>query len=270
MTYARLGGVTPMEEGMLRAGLIVGLLLCCCICMGSAHAENGTALHVFGFSHDGRYFAFEQSVLEDGSGVDVDEILIIDTETDTWVTGTPISVRIEEGDQRPGVSAQAQARAKAKVTFEKLGIDKTAPHPIARNAAIRAGEYLLPMEVRGMRDQSVKHLAASDPILGGKIELSVTDKLIAVPKAVCEEVPEGFAMGFRLDMADKTTHLLHEDDTLPKSRGYCPLDYGIAAVYLRQQAGGGAVLVVVMDYYGRGWEGPDRRFLAVSAKLPLR
>jgi predicted secreted protein len=59
---------------------------------------------------------------------------------------------------------------------------------------------------------------------------------------------------------------LHHDSAIPGSRG-CPIGYAISDVvtYPRQND---TVLVVLLSVFKVGFEGPDRRFLAVAYVAP--
>ena len=79
---------------------------------------------------------------------------------------------------------------------------------------------------------------------------------------------DGKALGFRLILRRPNGGIrtLHVDTRLPKSRE-CPSGYGIAAVYVARPPGKPPVLAVLLQRFSPGWEGPDRRFLAVTAVL---
>lgn len=52
----------------------------------------------------------------------------------------------------------------------------------------------------------------------------------------------------------------------PASRG-CPIGYGISEVIAYHRPSE-IVLIVLVDVFSVGFEGPDRRFLAVASTLP--
>ena len=61
---------------------------------GSAIAGDSAQFDAIGYSPDGRYFAFEQFGIQDGSGFAYSEIFIIDLQTDSFVAGAPFRERI--------------------------------------------------------------------------------------------------------------------------------------------------------------------------------
>src|SRR5690606_34542007 len=74
------------------------------------------------------------------------------------------------------------------------------------------------------------------------------------------EAPKGFAVTLA---AGGTSRELHRDGAmLPRSRG-CPTGYRLHAVVVPQGATTLAGAVVIVENHPFGFEGPDRRFLAV-------
>ena len=74
----------------------------------------------------------------------------------------------------------------------------------------------------------------------------------------------GFRLRFESTDGGKS-RLLHEDKSIPKSRG-CPNGYRIGAVqtFSMDSLSAYAVLIAVRQY---GFEGPDYRWLAVTGRL---
>jgi predicted secreted protein len=73
--------------------------------------------------------------------------------------------------------------------------------------------------------------------------------------------------GFRLTLVrGRETIVLNDDKTIPASR-FCASGYGIAAVHAFDRPDGKVTLAVVLGMSLRGFEGDDRRFLAVTRVL---
>jgi hypothetical protein len=67
---------------------------------------------VIGYSVDGRYFAFEEFGIQDGSGFAYSNLFVIDLERDRWVPGTPVRRRgLDETERLFDVRAEAMAEA---------------------------------------------------------------------------------------------------------------------------------------------------------------
>ena len=73
---------------------------------GPGLAADGAQSRAIGFSPDGKYFAFEQYGVQDGSGFEYADIFVIELASDTWVKGTPVKVMDrEEGDDEVQLDA---------------------------------------------------------------------------------------------------------------------------------------------------------------------
>src|SRR5690606_1891155 len=64
-------------------------------CVAPAVAGDSAQFDAIGYSEDGRYFAFEQFGIQDGSGFPYSEIFLIDLDTDDFVGGSPFRARID-------------------------------------------------------------------------------------------------------------------------------------------------------------------------------
>ncbi|WP_246707246.1 DUF2259 domain-containing protein [Mesorhizobium sp. NZP2077] len=78
----------------------------------------------------------------------------------------------------------------------------------------------------------------------------------------------GKALGFRLTLQGqdgKPFKTLHEDMAVPGSRN-CPTSYSLSESYEFAPSGKPAVIVVLVQRFSQGFEGRDRRFLAVTGQ----
>ena len=69
----------------------------------------------------------------------------------------------------------------------------------------------------------------------------------------------------RLD--DAGIKILHEDKSVPASRK-CPSSYSLSEAYAYKPAKKPAAIAVLVQRFSQGWEGRDRRFIAVTGQLP--
>src|SRR5688572_14787104 len=111
-----------------RAASAIALLS---LCATPTVAGDRALIDYLGFSNDGRYFAFEEFGVQDGSGFPYANIYIVDLPADAWVSGSPYRARIEDesgdvGDARDRVLEQAEDK------LDELGI-AVAAHAIAVN-----------------------------------------------------------------------------------------------------------------------------------------
>jgi predicted secreted protein len=77
-------------------GIIAIFLLFLAGANSIARAGDAAGREVIGFSPDGRYFAFEQYGVQDGSGFAYSDIMVIDATSDAWVVGTPVRKRADD------------------------------------------------------------------------------------------------------------------------------------------------------------------------------
>ena len=107
----------------------------------------------------------------------------------------------------------------------------------------------------------------SIPPIDGTLEFRV-EEIPLEPAENCENL--GDAKGFRLmrinPEAGGQTVMVHEDTSIPKSRG-CPQAYRIGAVQTFHPEGGQPVFAVLIATRSFGFEGPDYRWMAVVGKL---
>ena len=227
-----------------------------------ARAGGDATREIIGFSPDGRYFAFEQYGVQDGSGYPYSEIFVIDAAEDKWVAETPIRKRIDDEKVKPRKVREA-ARAEAEPILTKLNISEPGEHLFSRPRA----EFGLP----NLATVNIAH--RSVPPAEQLVTFSLAEKpLTSAECAKYSDRPmQGFSLHMRLgppildpkEQQFRWDHLiLHDDETLPESRG-CALGYQIADV-LSFEAGSKVTYVVLLHVQTVGFEGPDSRFLAVT------
>ena len=231
---------------------LVASLITLAMMVVPAAAGDRAALDVIGYSEDAGFFAFEEYGVQDGSGFAYSSIYIVELSSDSWVVGTPIKVQAEGEDKAlPAVRAEALAEAADKL--ESLGIDYPAD--------------MVALNGDGAPDRDAQTLRFGVPgYLPGSVlndyELLLTS-FAATAAAPCEEWFSVKPLGYTLALAEGDSEtLIHRDTALPRSRG-CPTAYrlyGVVLPYMAQTIEDGVALISV---YPGGFEGPDRRFLAV-------
>jgi predicted secreted protein len=234
------------------ARLAASLLLVAALLPTAAAGGDRALADFIGYSNDGRYFAFEEYGIQDGSGFPYANIYFIDLPADAWLPGTPVRVRIEgEGADLP--AAREEAREQAADRLESLGI-ATPAHLIALNGDGEPGDGLslvfgavgyMPGELQDERRLSLEIFDAPSPhdcttFLG--------------------EEAKGYALLLENDGAVRELH--RDTGKLPESRG-CPTTYRIYGVITPHDSGSLDDAVAIVSVYPFGFEGPDRRFLAV-------
>ncbi|QPC93406.1 DUF2259 domain-containing protein [Mesorhizobium sp. INR15] len=222
----------------------------------AAHAGDVAELEILGFSKDGGVFAFEEYGVQDGSGFPYANRYYIDTSDDSFLKGTPIRVQIED-EAATLEAARLQARQKGEAIVKQA--------ELTSNKGITAG-FNPVTELSADPHRIVVNPRPIFSPVDQPLEFRL-DELGMNNTAGCES--QGEINGFRLLRIEAqdggTTKLLHEDKSIPKSRG-CPNGYRIGAVqtFSMDSLSAYAVLIAVRQY---GFEGPDFRWIAVTGRL---
>ncbi len=235
-------------------------LICFLIfCLGNvttALAGDSAERRILGFSPDGKWFAFEQFGVQDGSGFPYYEVFVIDLDNDKWAQGTPVRVRIDD-ETATLHQARNKARVKAAPTLAKLRIIDQgrllASNPVTENIA----------DTSEISFQS--HLNLKGVEYRHRIQL----EQFALPAApVCAGVgaeTKGFALS--IAKADQPPNEVYRDSAIPESRG-CATGYAVADVIAATNTGRPDRFVVLVHVYKYGFEGPDTRFIALPVGAP--
>jgi len=246
-------------------------LMGACAFTGAAHAGDAAARRFIGFSPDGSVFAFEQYTTIYDEEAAFSEYVIIDTEKDRLVPGAPVRVFIrDENDGLSEEKARAEAEKKAKPLLDR--------YQVGDPGGYVAGQPSMDLDEIGIYQRDPKPLAKSleVPLPGGrKARLALAS--LPLGTAMCEgyggRATPGRAKvaGLRLTMSldGAAPVVLQQDKALPKARR-CAADYGIAEAYLHTAPDGTVTLAALIEYADNdGYHaGPNRRFMAVTKRLP--
>jgi predicted secreted protein len=222
-----------------------------------ARAGDMATLNILGFSDDAAVFAFEEYGVQDGSGFPYANRFYIDTASDSFLPGSPVRVRID--DEAADVAA---ARAQAKSQGEAIVADAE----LAANPGFTAG-FNAVTELSADPFRIVVNPRPVMPPIDAPLEYRLEE--IQFPATgVCAGVTE-VGTGFRLLSVDAraggATEVLHEDTSVPSSRG-CPTGYRIGGVQTFIPFRGPSAVAVLIAVEGFGFEGPDFRWTAVTRR----
>jgi len=212
---------------------------------------------IIGFSPDGAYFAFEEFGVQDGSGFPYSNIFIIDTAKDDWLAGTPIRRRIDD-EMAPLSRAREESRSKAQPLLTEHNITPRGVLAVSNPATELSAD---PHKVR-FRLNPFFNMAER--------AWSLTLEPLPFPEtAQCENF--GPVKGLKLTITDPDgkQRVLSEDKSVPDSR-FCPRDYAISDVVTFTPEGGETSLAILLSLFRQGFEGTDRRFIAVTTKVEDR
>lgn len=221
-----------------------------------ASAGDVAELEILGFTKDGGVFAFEEYGVQDGSGFPYANRYYIDINDDTFLKGTPIKVRLDdENATLEAARLQARQKGEAIVSQAELTANRGITAGFNRVTELSADPFRMVVNPRPI-------FSPVDPPLEFRLdEIGMNDT------ERCQSLGEinGFRL-LRIEAKDGgQTHLLHEDKSIPQSRG-CPNGYQIGAVqtFSLDSLSAYAVLIAVRQY---GFEGPDFRWIAVTGRL---
>ena len=223
---------------------------------GAVDADAGDAAEFrsHGFSTDakGRYFAFEEFGVQDGSGFPYSNIYIVDLKEDKWVPGTPVRILIEE-DNQPLLRARIKAFQQATNLMQRYNI-------------ARSGVMMAASPLNEVSDKSVLRFhQAMNPLLRNqpapyRLDLSNIDVMDINECGF----PDNRVMGFALSLTkpDGTFVDIHDEGAAPKSRG-CPMRYHLVAVFAPDRYKIASYAVALVGVFSRAFEGPSLRYIAV-------
>jgi predicted secreted protein len=264
-------------------GSAVGAALLLTI-VSAAQAGDAAARRIIGFSPDGKYFAFEQYGEIDAAVSGWSQIDIIDTSTDEFVGGKPILVVDESEEATTTVEqARAQAAKQAAPILAKYAI-------AARGERTAFDRFTFPDDTVEYNDIFRLEQAGQKWLSPFYDETGIStiqlDEILADSKTDCsasfdDAKPDdqqgdkalqgdktGKALGFRLSLQrqdGKPFKVLHEDKAVPGSRN-CPTSYSLSESYKYTPPCKPAVLAVLVQRFSQGFEGRDRRFIAVTGQ----
>ncbi len=237
---------------MLRYIAIVAFVF---LTASTALAADSAERGIIGFSPDGKWFAFEQFGIQDGSGFPYHDIYIVDVHNDTWAPGTPIRVRIDN-ETATAHQAWQQARTAAAPELAKRKIIHRG-HVLASNPVTEVDPT--PNEVSFFVHRN--WTGPQDPY-----RLSLQTFVLPKPENCAYADGQMRGLALRLKTNNEAAQEVYRDTALSKSRG-CAHDYQIADVIIHEERLKPERLIVLLHVFTQGFEGADARFLAVPITL---
>jgi hypothetical protein len=240
----------------LHRSIVTLSLLLTAFATSAAHAGDGAALHVFGFSPDGQHFAYEESGIEDGSGFSFDRIVIVDVPRAT-IAWTALSRVTQEGaGERAFEQARAALRSGADLALRDGGLSHYLARLVAQDPSVRPFDYLSADIIGPACYGGKTHLHLPDEGGGGSSSIG-----IVVPKAP-------FALGEIVLTATRKGLRPVSLAPMPIPRAEPSTYASLAAVYVGAARHGQTPVAAIVNECHEGFEGPDRRFLATLATIP--
>ncbi len=228
-------------------------------------ASDAAETAPLGYSSDGRYFAFEEFGTQDGSGFPYASIYVVDLNNNAWAAGSPIDVRIDDEQATLG-AAHGKAMVAAAPLIAKHGISELA-FVLASTPATEVQDDRSSVTF----DPYYRHTGGSVPqptadLWGTRYTLTAKSTEIKPMPEHCKDFGETI-MALTLTLTDLKTgkaQTVHNDTSIPKSRG-CPTGYDIDKVVTPAVFSETSRFVALVGVYSFGFEGRDRRYIAIPA-----
>lgn len=224
-----------------------------------ALAGDAAERRFYGFSPDGQRFAFAEYGVQAGSGFPYANLYALDLGEDAWLRGAPVRVRLDETDTR---KTEGDALRAAERRGRRL---------LRQNQLSEPGRLLWSQPLTETRGDSAEahFMERNLPGLTKGRSFDLTLQTSDAPDGKCEQYGADLRrFSLTLTIDDGASRQVYADpETLPESRG-CALGYSLSDVIEGPALeNGGHYLVVLVNVFKLGFEGPDRRFLVVPVKL---
>lgn len=234
----------------------------------TAFGGDASTYQKIGFSADGRYFAFADTGIGDGSGAPYAQVSVVEVATNKLVRSKMVHLEPEDGsDEASGTEEQALQRAIKEVRLGEFRIQRG--KILGEDLLVR-----LPTDVSQVTDTV---FATAYWAEGGasaftpKYELKIattpaedkTDEQWCT--ALSGRAPELLKLTLEGKAGDAAGffRVLQDDKSLPRSRS-CPTGYTV-----KQVTRFGESLVVAVSYSSPGFEGPNIDHIVVTAQVKL-
>ena len=233
-------------------------------------AGDGADFKFIGFSEDGKYLAFEESGEWDGAGGEYAATYFINVAKNTFAAAPTVYEWGSDGEKKslrlPRLNRYKRSVAanlkQFKIVRGKLG-KLVAAHPL--------GDHSFDKPVSTDYDPSRIVFTTVEYIVNPSDEEYYELKLNRTKsKLKCEEKPgvsddeaEGIEVTIKpnINHGDLPIQILQQDKIIPAIRG-CPSSYRIEQVWYYE-----GKIAVFLNYYKRGFEGDDMRYMVVTGTL---
>lgn len=220
-------------------------------------AQDNTTTEVTHASSDGRFIAFFEEVVLDGSGAPSSSFRILDTIKNKYIFDKTIANFHVNEDESAEATVFAQQRTDlltlAKSTLDKNKLKAQKITPVVDYSTLNKGGNYMNEKLTAKGEFTVRGQQYSFEV--AKIPASPSHFANKDMLSWC--IPEYEPNMYSLIVNGKT---VHRDERVPRSRG-CPLEYGVDKVYDVH-----GKVVVFIRYTKIGFEGPDFRTITLPLK----
>jgi predicted secreted protein len=216
----------------------------------TAFARDAKDFHNLGFSDNGQYYAFLESVDQDGTGFPEAEGSVIDVAANKLVLRKGVVV-----EQDKATVPMAIRQVLSKLRLSRYGItQKNLGRTLWERAQTDVGAPVTTAEFVGERGNLWPRFTLNLSM----IPLEEKDECFGFPRSMIV-----LSLSRKENGAVQSVEL-QRDTRLPKSRD-CSREYELRQVIQHKNA-----IAVVLRYLSPGFEGPDENALVVTAKNVLK
>lgn len=232
----------------------------------AAFAGDASTFHSLGFSENGKYYAFAESGVQDGSGFAYANIAVVEVAKNSFSASRRIV--IESVDDTESSTENALAKAIKEIRLSRFGIE--AGKNIGQDLLVRLPTDFSDYTRNLFSFENWAEGGASTRVPKYEAIVETKDGIDSTEGQFCSELlgtpPQLLKLSIvGRDATNGAVQVLQEDRVLPKSRN-CTAEYGIQRVTTYK---GG--LVVALIYRELGFEGPNFRHMVVTGQFtPVR
>ncbi len=224
----------------------------------NSFAGDYAELNYIGMSENGRYMAFEEYGEQDGSGYSYSNIYFLDVEQNRYAS-PPVKILLGDTD---GIEAARKKAAKSSAAhLKKYGIIEGYKGKMVVARLLTDSNFEFDPYTDGKKIQTIRFKSEVGSMYSrGDYEMTLTPILIEEKNDRTDNPVYGLDLTLR-DHVNEELYDLQKDRSVPESRGL-PLSYSVQNIYLYKNK-----IIVFLNVFTTGFEGPDMRYMVVTGKI---
>ncbi len=246
-------------ENNMKIYTILFLLLLVISIPSTALAGDYAELNYIGVSENGKYMAFEEYGVQDGSGFAYSNVYFVEVETNKYAA-KPVRILVKD-EQASLENIRKKSKKSAAKNLKKFGIVKGNMGKVVVSRLMTDSAFVINPYKDGSKTQNIKFRSHVGSLYGiGDYELILNPIKVEDKKDYVDNPVYKLDLSFR-DLNKNTQVTLQKDKALPKTRGL-PVAYRTEKIYLY----GEDKIIVFLNVFTSGFEGPDMRYMVVTGK----
>lgn len=223
-------------------------------------AGDYAELNFIGVSENGKYMAFEEYGVQDGSGFSYSNVFFVKVETNEYAA-KPVRMSIED-ENISLEKIRAKATKSAAGSLKKLGIVKGNRGKMVVSRLMTDSAFAINPYTDSGKVQTIKFRSHVGSLYGiGDYELILNPLKVEGKEDYVENPVYKLDLSFK-DLSKDREVTLQKDKSLPKTRGL-PIAYRTEKIYLYDNN----KIIVFLNVFTSGFEGPDMRYMVVTGSI---